>query len=328
MALDDIDKRLINIAQLEFPLTGEPFAALGMELGIDAVEAMEKVGDLKASGIIRYIGPLFDANALGYQTTLVAMRIAEHRIDEATRAIVEHPGISHAYLREHQLNLWFTLAAPLAALREAEIQRLASTISTNAVFDLPALRVFKLRTYFDATGGQMPTPPDKGAVERDVTGNPPDLLPMDRAVIREVQQDLPIVARPFDLMAEPARLPTDEFVACCLVMLRRGVMRRYSATVRHTALGMAANALVCWKVPPAEVEAVGKRLADLDQVSHCYVRRSYPLWPYNLYAMIHGQTSEECTSIVAEASHQSSIEDYVMLFSSRELKKTRVKYTV
>lgn len=312
---------------MEFPLTDEPFTALGMQLGVDPAEAMERVENLKASGIIRYIGPLFDARSLGYQTTLVAMRVPEDRVDEAARVIVDHPGISHAYLREYQLNLWFTLAVPSQGGREAEVQRLANDLAAEAAFDLPGSRVFKLRTYFDASGGQLPAP-DGGAVRGEVAEKPAELLPMDRVVIKEVQRDLPIVPRPFDSMAERARMSTDEFVACCQVMLCRGVMRHYSATARHEALGLEANALVCWKVPPDRVEEAGLRLAALDAVSHCYVRRSYPFWPYNLYAMMHGRFREDCQALVDETSSQPGLDDPLMLFTSRELKKMRARYSV
>lgn len=326
--MDDIDRRLLSIAQLEFPVTSEPFAALGGQLGIDAAEVLERVQALKSSGTIRYIGPLFDAAALGYQTTLVAMRIDDEQVEEASRLLAAHQGISHAYLREHRLNLWFTLAAPLRESREMEIQRLATALSAGAVFDLPALRAFKLRAYFDATGSRMPAP-DSGAPSRDVImEGAPGLLPVDGVVINAVQQDLPLVPRPFDSMADAVNMSTEAFVACCQVMLRRGVMRRYGATLRHAALGIQANALVCWSAPAGKAEEVGLRLSLLDEVSHCYLRRSYPLWPYNLYAMVHGETREYLQSLIADVSGQLGLDDYLMLFTSRELKKTRVKYSV
>lgn len=327
MTLDDTDRRLLNLVQEEFPLASEPFAALGLRLGIDAIEAMDRIESLKADGIVGYIGPVFDPRALGYQTTLVAMRVAEHRLEEAARIIGQHPGIGHGYLREHRLNLWFTLALPLLSNRDSEVQRLASVISAEAVFDLPALKLFKLRAYFDATGGSMPTP-NTGAARRVSSNTPSDLPSIDRAVINELQQDLPLVARPFDAIAERLGLGPVEFLACCQALLHRGVMRRYSASVSHTSLGVAGNAMVCWAAPSDMVEAAAQRLAALREVSHCYERRSYPLWPYNLYAMIHGQTREACQEIAGEVSLQSGLTDYVMLFTSREIKKTRVKYLV
>lgn len=327
MTLDETDRRLVNLVQAEFPLAAEPFAALGLELGIDAAQAIHRIDNLKARGILRCIGPLFDARSLGYQTTLVAMRVEEHLLEEASQVIGRHPGISHAYQREHRLNLWFTLALPSRLDMGSEARRLGDVLGAEAVFDLPALKLFKLRAYFDATGGDMPAPQSEAAIHFSADKSA-ELSPMDRAVINELQQDLSLVARPFDSMSARLGLDTNQFLAGCQTLLCRGTMRRYSAAVRHASLGLAANAMVCWVVPSAMVEAAGRRLATLAEVSHCYERRADPQWPYNLYAMMHRRTREACLDIVAQISHQCGLSEYVVLFSSKELKKARARYLV
>jgi DNA-binding Lrp family transcriptional regulator len=327
MTLDETDKRLVNLLQAEFPLVAEPFTALGMKLGIDAAQAIHRIDNLKAREVLRYIGPLFDARSLDYQTTLVAARVEEHRLEEAGQVIGRHPGISHAYQREHRWNLWFTLALPSGLDMGSEVKRLADALGAEATFDLPALRVFKLRAYFDATGGDMPTPQSDVVVGLSADKSA-ELSPMDRAVINELQQDLPLVARPFDSMSARLGLDTDKFLAGCQDLLRRGIMRRYSAAVRHASLGLVANALVCWSVPSGMVDVAGRGLAMLREVSHCYERRADPQWPYNLYAMMHGRTREICLDTVVQTSHQCGLNDYVMLFSTKELKKARVRYVV
>ena len=327
MTLDETDMRLVNLVQAEFPLAAEPFAALGLELGIDAAQAIHRIDNLKARGVLRCIGPLFDARSLGYQTTLVAMRVEEHLLEEASQVIGRHPGISHAYQREHRLNLWFTLALPSGIDMGSEVRRLGDVLGAEAVFELPALKLFKLRAYFDATGGDMPAPQNEAAIHFSADKSA-ELSPMDRAVINELQQDLSLVARPFDSMSMHPGLDTAQFLAGCQALLRRGIMRRYSAVVRHTSLGLTANALVCWAVPSVMVETAGRRLAALSEVSHCYERRADPQWPYNLYAMMHGRTREACRNIATEVLCQCGLNDYVMLFSRRELKKARVKYLV
>jgi DNA-binding Lrp family transcriptional regulator len=327
MTLDETDKRLVNLVQTEFPLAAEPFAALGMKLGIDAAQAMHRINNLKAKGILRYIGPLFDARSLGYQTTLVAMGIAEHRLEKAGQVMGRHQGISHAYQREHHWNLWFTLALRSGIDMGSEVKKLGDAMGAEAVIELPALKVFKLRAYFDATGGNMPAPQNE-AMAGPSADKTAELSPTDHAVINELQQDLPLVARPFDSMAARLGLDTDQFLVGCQALLHRGIMRRYSAAVRHASLGMAANALVCWSAPSGMVDAVGRRLATLGEVSHCYERRSAPQWPYNLYAMMHGRTREACRDIAKKISHQCGLSDYVILFSSKELRKARVRYAV
>ena len=112
MYLDSIDKKLLNLVQVEFPLTKEPYANLGLQLGIDRDEVIYRIEQLKAKGFLRQISPVLDARSLGYQTTLVAMRVAKTQLDKAERLIGEHLGVSHGYERDHYFNLWFTLAVP------------------------------------------------------------------------------------------------------------------------------------------------------------------------------------------------------------------------
>ena len=149
MDLNGIDRKLLNILQTEFPLTVEPYADLGLQLGIEVDEVLHRIGQLKSKGIIRQISPVLDARSLGYQTTLVAMRVAESQLDRADRVIGEHPGVSHAYERDHHFNFWFTLAIPHGADMESELEQLTSSIEAEAVFALPAIKLFKLRAYFD-----------------------------------------------------------------------------------------------------------------------------------------------------------------------------------
>ena len=120
MQLDSIDRKLLNRLQAEFPLTVEPYAELGLPLGIDGEEVIRRIEQLKVVGIIRQISPVLDARSLDYRTMLVAMRVAENQLDKAAQVIVEHPGVSHAYERDHHFNLWFTLAIPQELKMEME----------------------------------------------------------------------------------------------------------------------------------------------------------------------------------------------------------------
>jgi len=95
-------------------------------------------------------------------------------------------------------------------------------------------------------------------------------------------------------------------------------------------LGFVANAMGCWKVPADMVETAGRKMATVQEISHCYERKTSPLWPYNLYAMMHSHTKEGCQSIAGKASAETGLDETasVLLFSTREVKKTRVRYPV
>ncbi len=120
----------------------------------------------------------------------------------------------------------------------------------------------------------------------------------------------------------------DYFLAQCQSLKQRGIMRRFGAAVNHRKAGFKANAMTCWVAPPEKVDAAGRKLASLKEVSHCYERKTNPLWRYNLFAMIHGHTEKACQEIASKVSEETGLTDYAMLFSTREFKKTRTKYLV
>jgi len=325
-SLGDINKQLLNLMQTDFPLVPEPYRALGEKLGISGDDVMARIGELKARGLIRQISPVFDARRLGYRSTLVALKVEPSKLDGAARLFVEHPGVSHGYERNHQFNLWFTLAIPPAADIDAELQRLTENTGVESVMALPATKLFKINTYFavdeDGHSGNTGTYADTSLPQEAPYSD------LERRVINELQQDLPLVSAPFAVMAERLGISESDFLARCRSLLERGIIRRFGASLNHRQVGYTANAMTCWAVPPEMVDTAGKKLAALSEVSHCYERRTNPSWPYNLFAMIHAHDKETCRQIADKVSQEIGLGDYLSLFSTREFKKTRIKYTV
>ena len=325
-SLDAIDKRLLNCIQAQFPVEREPFIVLGQVLGISGEEVIRRITELKGKGIVRLISPVFNARSLGYQITLVAAKVTEDKLDEAAKAFSEHPGVGHCYQREHYINLWSTLALPLTADMPAELQKFKDRIKAEEVFDLPTLRTFKIVTYFDAGGEGCPI--SGGSINIWSYSGNSELSPEDRILINELQHDLPLVRRPFDKMAALLGMEINKFLEQCQSLLRRGIMRRFGASISHQSIGYTANAMACWTVPPDTVQHAGETLAKLPEVSHCYERRTNQLWPYNLFSMMHAHSKETCHSIAGSVSDETGLKDYVLLFSTKEYKKARIIYNV
>ena len=327
MYLDSADRKLLSLLQTEFPLSREPYTALGLKLGIDGDEVILRIKQLRAKGIVREIGPVLDARRLGYQPTLVAMRVGTTELDEAEQLIIKHPGVSHGYERDHYFNLWFTLATPAGTDTESELEQLAGSIKSEAAFTLSAIKIFKLGAFFALDGdGQAKVgtiaQPGK-ALSQEV-----ELSRIDRLVINELQQDLPLIPQPFNSMAARLAMTLEDFITHCQSLKQRGIMRRFSASVNHRKAGFKANAMTCWVVPQDKVETVGQKLTSLREVSHCYERKTNPLWQYNIFAMIHGHTKEVCQEIASKVSNENELMDCILLFSTKEFKKVRVKYPV
>jgi DNA-binding Lrp family transcriptional regulator len=149
---------------------------------------------------------------------------------------------------------------------------------------------------------------------------------VDKKVILLIQGDLPLELRPFAVLANQAGISEEEFVERVASLKKRGIIRRFGATLRHQEAGFSSNAMVAWIVPEERIEEVGKAMARIRAVTHCYQRKTYSGWPYNLYTMIHGAGQEKCREIAKQLSRKVGIKEYILLFSEKEFKKTSMQY--
>ncbi len=330
--LDLTDRRLLNTLQSSFPLVEEPFEHLGHELGIDTAEVLERIKRLKDKNVVRQISAIFDTRRLGYKTTLVAMRIAPDRLDEGAKIVNEHPGVSHNYARTGRFNLWFTIAvAPNESLEDA-IAEMAKRTGAETYRVMPTIRFFKIGVNFDMVTGEGAAndyySPD-GYNENGENWN--EAMPVtefDIQAIRELQEDLPMVARPFEPMAKRLGITQQELFRLADDFQKGGILRRYSAVLHHRRAGFKENSMAVWKVPEERAVEVGKIMAQSRWVTHCYQRPTFPDWQYTHFTMIHATTREQCEDVAREISEATGIDDYLLLYSTREYKKTRVRYFV
>jgi len=321
--MDGIDRRLLTLIQKDFPLVVRPFAAIGEELGISEEDALARARRLKKAGIIRQISAIFDSRRLGYSSTLVAMDIPEERIDESASRISEHAGVSHNYKRDHSFNLWFTLTLPPGADLETEVVQLADVAGPRRTRILPALRLFKIGVELDLEQGV------NVAEKRRPSKQPPrSFTEEDLDYVRVLQQDLSLEPTPFQGWAESLGVRQRRMFAKARDFEASGVMRRFAAVLRHQKAGFVANAMICWRIPEEQLPDLGYRLASYPQVSHCYQRPAYEDWPYNVFSIVHALSRRQCEEIARRMSQEIGVDDYVILYSTKEYKKERVRYHV
>jgi siroheme decarboxylase len=328
--MDERDKRLLNLIQEEFPLTSRPFEALGLRLDLTEAEVRGRISDLKRQKIIRQIGGIFDTRSLGYASSLVAMRVSPERVDEAAAVVSAHPGVSHNYQRNHAFNLWFTLAVPSTCDLGWTVERLHETAGGESTRLLPTLRLFKIGVRLDMegkSGAERVEPSRSGYSEASRPKAGKDgVTPLFIGVCRELQEDLPLLERPYAPMAQRIGIPESRFIEVAGQMQSQGYLRRMAAVLHHQAAGYRANAMGVWVVPPERAEEVGQVMGSFRGVSHCYLRPTYPDWPYNIFTMVHGLKAEDCQEIIDAISAATGITDYSLLYSTKQYKKIRLKY--
>src|ERR687890_1076941 len=325
--IDLIDKQLLNDIQWSFPLEDRPYLGISKRYNMTEDEVMNRIAYMKDISLIRQINAIFDTRRLGYKSALVAFAVRPDKLDEVSEKVNEHPGVSHNYERNHEYNMWFTLAVPPGSDMKQELDRMASFEGVIKHRVLPTLKLYKIGVRLDMVNKD----PDKLAPTDKVKHLNQEKIQLnerDREFIRELQKDLAVVPEPFKELANSLGVTTAELFAKAAEYESTGIMRRFAAILRHREAGFVANGMVVWHVPDNKVDEVGFRLAAFPQVSHCYRRPVYPDWRFNLFSMVHARTLQAAEKIAAEMSETVSVKDYQILFSSREFKKERVKYFV
>ncbi len=328
--MDATDRKLLNYLQSSFPLSPYPYSEIAQALGLSHEETLSRVRTLKERGILRQVSAIFDSKRLGYRSTLAALRLPFSELDTAGAVVSRHPGVSHNYARNHIYDLWFTITLPASQSLEEEVSRLAREAGAQSFLILPMVRQFKLDARFDMVAEEAassePTTVRTNSAAQPVDPAPVALTSLELDAVRELQEDLPVEERPFRAMADRLDLSEGGLLALAQDLQERGIMRRYSAQLRHRQAGFVANAMGCWIVPEDRLESAGQAMATFPQVTHCYQRPTCPDWPYSLFTMVHAQSRAGCEAVALDISKATGISDFILLFSMKEYKKTRVKY--
>ena len=324
--LSELDQQLLNTIQTEFPLVARPFAALGERLGESEQQVMERYARLKDERIIRKVSAIFDTRRLGYTSSLIATAVHESRVDQAAAIIDAHPGVSHDYRRDHEFNLWWTIAVPPGMDLQTHVNalhRLSGALSTRI---LPTLKLYKIGVDLDVSDQRamdaqtvLPAYQEKGRTAADLSAE-------ERAFVLELQEDLHVEPAPFASMAERIGTSEDAVLKAAEGFIAEGLMRRFAAVLHHRRAGFGANAMSVWSVPEEQVDDYGYQLAGYAAVSHCYRRPTYPDWPYALFGMIHATSKEKVEEAVASIRERTGLDDHRLLYSTKEYKKIRVRY--
>jgi DNA-binding Lrp family transcriptional regulator len=147
--LDEIDKRILNRIQSNFPITQRPYNAIAEDLKLTESEVIERISIMREEGLIRRIGGNFVPEKLGYVSTLCAASVPAAKIEMFTRVVNQYTGVTHNYMRDNHLNIWFTFIAPSREDIQNNLNCIAEETGINTILNLPATRVFKIKAHFN-----------------------------------------------------------------------------------------------------------------------------------------------------------------------------------
>ena len=324
MHLSSLARDLINTFQGDVPLIDRPYEHIANRLGIDERQTINLIRELWDDGYLSRFGPIYDAVRLGGSQTLAALQAPEADFAAVAEQVNALPAVAHNYRREHRLNMWFVIASPTSSGVEETLQEIERSTGLT-VYDFPKQHEFYLGLWLhlgdDGAVDTLPIP------ERKLSASfTPGRLEHD--IIAVTQTGLPLVVEPLKAIADELGVDVELVLGSMQEMLAAGVIRRIGAVPNHYRLGLRGNGMSVWDVPDELAVELGQGVGALDFVSHAYLRPRHPgVWPYNLFAMVHGTNriqvidkAERVSEVLGDHCRQRDL-----LFSSAVLKKTGLR---
>lgn len=147
--MDELDRRILNEIQKNFPIVSDPWEEVGARLGVSGDEVFSRVKRLAEGGLIRRIGAVFDPGKLGFASTLCAARVPEDRLEAFVRAVNAFEGVTHNYERDDVWNVWFTVIAPSDEELDRVLGEIRGKTGIREILDLRSTRKFKIDATFE-----------------------------------------------------------------------------------------------------------------------------------------------------------------------------------
>ena len=345
-----LSQKLLAIIQDGFPLVERPYLRLAEMLNVSEQEVFDDIEKMRASGVIRRIGGVYDSKKIVFISRLCAGKVPASSLDFSAEphsqtpmekfaaVVMSESAITHNYIRSHEYNVWFTVIAENESAIQTVVDRVCSQTYLHDVHVLTATKKYKINTVM-GKGTNRHSEDRRAEESSNFLGK---LTDSDKFRIHIACDDIPHSLTPFKDWGVSCDELREDIVA------KR--MRRFGAILRHQDAGFPCNAMVCFRLDEKrmtsgecelnemlaksrhsedrrdEESSKIKSLAKKHFVSHCYERPSFKSFPYNLYAMMHAQTPEELDGFIKESVALLDNPEYVVLHSLKELKKTSYRF--
>lgn len=320
--LGKFDKQLCNALQMPLPICARPFRKIAKTLGCEEQKVLQEIRKLLDKKVIRRIGAVVEHCAIGSVGTLVTAHVEDDNLVAVIEAVNSLQAVSHNYLRKHYYNIWFTLQSESQKKIDLTLSKLSSQLGTD-FHSLPVERVFKLDARFDAQSeGEFLL---ENVKRRILGAKAIKLNKTQERILTALQEGISVVSEPFNALSE-GETSVKEVLKVIRRLIAGGVIRRLGAVVDHRKLGFTANVLFACRVDGDKIIEAGQQLAGLRIVSHCYQRRPFEGWPYNLFAMMHGTSLGEIQRAIDSFLESEKIDAFALLPTVRELKKQPARF--
>ncbi len=331
--MENITSDITDIFQIlyELPITKQPWQ------NPDTLKAANKY---RNDGIIREFSGILNAHKLGYRTTLIACKVSTEEIETTANIISKHPGVSHNYLRDgSDYNIWFTFAANKNNF-SARLKQLIANTNISEYLELDCIKKYKLSLKCAFLPNETHSQNDN--INNDYEENSKNICStkinikkLSRSqqellisAIRILQNEFPIIERPFRKLATLSNGIFDEasLIKYAEMLKQSGILRRIGALWNHKKLGLKYNTLCLWQLPSSQTDKFANFASSFNNITHCYRRKSYPCWKWQIYTMIHGTNRQQCNRTIDQLLQEFPNAKLLMLPTLKEYKKERIKY--
>jgi DNA-binding Lrp family transcriptional regulator len=315
MTPNAVELALIDRWQDGFPLVEKPFEVVGRSAALDQDETIGIFRKMRANDIISRVGAVVRPNTVG-ASTLAAMQVPPELLEQVAGIVSREPLVTHNYEREHALNLWFVIAGTDAKAIAATLRNISSQTGFD-VIKLPMQQAYHL-----GLGFSLGAAPPRQRESADDAEYAPD--PRDRSILAAIEDGLPLVEAPYRAVADRLELDERDIIGRLDHLRASGIVTRFGCVVRHDKLGYRSNAMAVWDVPDEQVDRIAQSFVRNPKVTLCYRRpRHLPLWPYNLFCMVHARSRWDAHAVLDELNLEADtgLLPQAVLFSRRCFKQ-------
>ncbi len=288
--MDDKDRQLLGFLRKGINLTSRPFQDLASKLGTDSSEFFLRLINLREKKLAGHLTAVLDPQFLAYQSVWVAAKLSdsEKEFNQAAERINAHPGVIKSHRRSHSFNFWFTLILPPAESAEEHLRGLQQTAGSGKMLALPVIKRFK----------------SGNAVESSVSPGFIDLTDQEIEVLRKIQEDLPLLDRPFQKMARDLEMTEFNFLEVLKKFVKQGIIRRFGMFFPAEEKLPAPQHMTVWQVPEEKQDVIAARISHFPGVAQCVRRHVFSEFPYSLYAFYSGKSKEVLEETAEEIQKQ------------------------
>jgi DNA-binding Lrp family transcriptional regulator len=329
--IDEVDARLIDEFQSDFPVAERPFRQVADELGITEEETFERVRRLREDlKVFRRFGAVLNPPVIG-SSTLAAVSAPEDRFDEVAEVINGYRQVNHNYRRDHAWNMWFVVTAGSRERRDEILAEIEERTGCE-VLNLPMLTDYYIDLEFPVVNGDRfaresltETDVDATRISEDARG---DLSRLEADLLLEIQSGFPLSTTPYRDVADAIGADVSDVLAAVERLLSDGCIKRIGCIVNHVVTGFDDNCMVVWNVPDDDLDDRGMEVGSLPYVTLCYHRPRRPEqdWPYNMFTMIHGREADAVDEKIDELAAEYLPYEHERLYSTETLKQTGAQY--